>query len=124
MVRLYGQSRCRVKDPRTPPDGVIAQLGDSAPPIDAYSAVMGNVMDKWERDSVVIRYRAALSPREREVLDALAAGASQVEIAMQLGVRRTTVSAHLMRLYRRLGVSGEDVRANAIVRARHLGLLP
>jgi len=85
---------------------------------------MGDVMDKWERDSAVIRYRGALSPREREVLDALAAGASQVEIAMQLGVHRTTVSAHLMRLYRRLGVSGKDVRADAIVRARRLGLLP
>ncbi len=70
------------------------------------------------------RMRGVLSPREREVLRALAAGASQGEMADRLGVKRPTVSAHLMRLYRRLGVSGPDVRAAAVARARHLGLLP
>jgi DNA-binding NarL/FixJ family response regulator len=69
------------------------------------------------------RMRGVLSPRERDVLRALAAGASQVEMATQLGVKQTTVSAHLMRLYRRLGVSGPDVRPAAIARARRLGLL-
>ncbi len=70
------------------------------------------------------RLRATLSPRERDVLDALATGASHAEIATQLGVRPTTVSTHLMRLYRRLGVSGPDVRAAAIAQARQFGLLP
>jgi len=70
------------------------------------------------------RMRGVLSPRERDVLRALAAGASQMDMATHLGVKQTTVSAHLMRLYRRLGVSGPDVRAAAIVRARHFGLLP
>jgi len=70
------------------------------------------------------RLRATLSPRERDVLDALATGASHAEIATQLGVRPTTVSTHLMRLYRRLGVSGPDVRVAAIAQARRFGLLP
>jgi len=68
--------------------------------------------------------RGALSPRERDVLGALAAGASRTEMAIQLGVRPTTVSTYLMGLYRRLGVSGSDVRGTAVARARHLGLLP
>ncbi len=70
------------------------------------------------------RLHGGLSPREREVLDALVAGASHAEMAAQLGVKPTTVSTHLMRLYRRLGVSGPDVRATAIAQARHFGLLP
>jgi len=69
------------------------------------------------------RMRGVLSPREREVLHALAAGASQGEMSTQLGVKQTTVSAHLMRLYRRLGVSGPDVRVAAIAQARRFGLL-
>lgn len=69
------------------------------------------------------RLRGALSPREGDVLGALAAGASHAEVATQLGVRPTTVSTHLMRLYRRLGVSGPDVRAAAIAQARYLGLI-
>jgi len=70
------------------------------------------------------RLRATLSRRERDVLDALATGASHAEMATQLGVRPTTVSTHLMRLYRRLGVSGPHARTAAIAQARRFGLLP
>ncbi len=69
------------------------------------------------------RLRATLSPRERDVLGALVVGASHAEMAAQLGVRLPTVSTHLMRLYRRLGVSGPDARVAAIAQARRFGLL-
>jgi len=70
------------------------------------------------------RLRATLSPRERDVLDALVAGASHADMAAQLGLKLPTVSAYLMRLYRRLGVSGPHARTAAIAQARRFGLLP
>ncbi len=94
------------------------------PPISMHPGTMEDVIKGWECGSPLARYRGALPPRERDVLGALAAGASHAEMATQLGVRLPTVSTHLMRLYRRLGVSGPDVRAAAIARARHFGLLP
>lgn len=47
----------------------------------------------------------ALTPREREVLRCLAAGHSTAEIARLLWVTPATVSKHLERSYRKLGVS-------------------
>ncbi len=70
------------------------------------------------------RLRGGLSSRERDVLDALVAGASHADMAAQLGLKLPTVSTHLMRLYRRLGVSGPNARIAAIAQARHFGLLP
>lgn len=62
-----------------------------------------------------------ISPREREVLDHLAAGRSNKEIARALGVSPNTVKTHVARLYEKLGVGR---RTEAIARARELGLLP
>ncbi|WP_323053842.1 helix-turn-helix transcriptional regulator [Thermomicrobium sp. 4228-Ro] len=45
-----------------------------------------------------------LSPRERRVLELVARGASNKEIAQELGVSEATVRTHLERLYRKLGV--------------------
>ncbi len=70
------------------------------------------------------RLRGELSSRERDVLDALVAGASHADMAAQLGLKLPTVSAYLMRLYRRLGVSGPHARTAAIAQARRFGLLP
>jgi DNA-binding NarL/FixJ family response regulator len=44
-----------------------------------------------------------LSPRHREVVDLVAKGLSNKEIAGELGLSRRTVSTHLERLYRRHG---------------------
>ena len=70
------------------------------------------------------RLRGGLSSRERDVLDALVAGASHADMAAQLGLKLPTVSTYLMRLYRRLGVSGPNARTAAIAQARRFGLLP
>ncbi len=44
------------------------------------------------------------SPRERQVVELIAAGCSNREIAARLGLRTQTVKNHLCRIYRRLGL--------------------
>lgn len=62
---------------------------------------------------------AELTPRERQVLDEIASGRSNREIAERLGIRPKTVRNHINRIFSKLGVSH---RAEAIVRAREAGL--
>ncbi len=62
----------------------------------------------------------SLSPREREVLDCLARGASGRDIAACLGIGPRTVKAHLTGLYNKLGV---NTRQEALCVARERGLL-
>jgi DNA-binding NarL/FixJ family response regulator len=62
-----------------------------------------------------------ISPRERAVLEQLAAGCSNKEIAIRLGVSPNTVKTHVARLYEKLGTGR---RIEAVARARELGLLP
>lgn len=64
--------------------------------------------------------RAPLSPREREVLELVAAGLTNREIASQLGIGVETVKTLLERVFRKLGVSG---RTEATAEAVRLGLL-
>ena len=61
-----------------------------------------------------------LSERELEVLQLLAEGASNQEIAMALVVTPGTVKIHVSHILSKLGVNS---RARAILRARDLGLL-
>jgi LuxR family maltose regulon positive regulatory protein len=62
-----------------------------------------------------------LSPRELEVLQLLATGLSNQEIAGELVVALTTVKTHVAAIYRKLDVAN---RTQAVTRARQLGLLP
>ena len=62
-----------------------------------------------------------ISPRELEVLQALAAGLANKQIARQLGVSPNTVKTHVARLFDKLGAQR---RTEAIRRARELGLVP
>ena len=62
-----------------------------------------------------------ISPRELNVLHALAAGQSNKEIARALGVSPNTIKTHVARLYEKLGAVR---RTDAIARARELGVLP
>jgi len=61
-----------------------------------------------------------ISPREVEVLDLLAAGRSNKEIARRLDVSPNTVKTHLANLYQKLEVNR---RTEAILRARELGMI-
>jgi len=64
--------------------------------------------------------RAALSPREREVLRLVAGGSTNQQIAEQLGVGSETVKTLLARTFAKLGVRR---RAEAVSAAHELGLL-
>jgi ATP/maltotriose-dependent transcriptional regulator MalT len=61
-----------------------------------------------------------LSQRELEVLQLLAGGASNQEIATALVVAPGTVKLHVSHILSKLGVNS---RTRAILRARNLGLL-
>jgi DNA-binding NarL/FixJ family response regulator len=61
-----------------------------------------------------------LSVREREVLDLIAAGSTNREIAEQLYLSPHTVKEHTSALYRKLGARN---RAEAVQRAQRIGLL-
>ena len=61
-----------------------------------------------------------LSDREREVLEAIASGATNREIAGTLFLSPHTVKEHTSSLYRKLGVRN---RAEAVQKAQRLGLI-
>ena len=61
----------------------------------------------------------ALTPREEEVLELLAAGHTNVEIAQALRVGVRTIETHRGRIYQKLGAR---TRAELVQRARELGL--
>lgn len=62
-----------------------------------------------------------ISPRELTVLQALAAGRSDKEIARQLHLSPHTVKTHVRRLFEKLDARR---RTDAVNRARELGILP
>jgi PAS domain S-box-containing protein len=66
----------------------------------------------------------SVSPRERQVLELLARGLSQPDIAAQLGVGIPTVKTHVEHLCLKLGVSGGARSCGLTAQAALLGLLP
>jgi ATP/maltotriose-dependent transcriptional regulator MalT len=62
-----------------------------------------------------------LTPREFTVLEHLAKGESNKEIARAMGVSPNTVKTHVANIYEKLGVAG---RGKAVDAARALSLLP
>lgn len=60
-----------------------------------------------------------LSPRERDILRGIARGASNKEIARELGIAETTVKIHVQHVLRKLGLSS---RVQAAVLATAQGL--
>src|ERR1043165_488768 len=62
---------------------------------------------------------AELTPRERAVLEAIADGLDNAEIANMLGLSEKTVRNHITRVFDKIGVQH---RYQAIVRARDAGL--
>jgi len=61
-----------------------------------------------------------LSDREREVLELLAAGRTNAEVAHDLFISIGTVKSHSANIYRKLGAKN---RTEAISRARRSGIL-
>lgn len=74
----------------------------------------------FERNIAALR-SLGISERERQVLEALALGQSNKEIARTLDISPNTVKTHIARLYAKLNVTG---RVRAIEEARTLHLIP
>ena len=64
---------------------------------------------------------ASLTTRETEVLRLVAAGRSNKQIAVDLGIGESTVKTHLLRVFDKLGVTD---RTRAVTLAMERGLLP
>ncbi|MFM0504822.1 LuxR C-terminal-related transcriptional regulator [Paraburkholderia caffeinilytica] len=64
--------------------------------------------------------REALSARERGIVELIAQGQSNKEIARSLGITPETVKTHVKNIFVKLGV---DKRAQAVARAQALGLV-
>lgn len=73
----------------------------------------------FERNNAAIA-ALGLTPRECEILDLLASGQTNQELARALGVSPNTVKTHLANLFAKLGV---DRRVKAIEKARFLALI-
>lgn len=61
-----------------------------------------------------------LSPRELDITRLLAKGMSFIDIAQILTISEHTVSTHIKKIYRKLGVHS---RGEAVYEARHMGLI-
>jgi DNA-binding NarL/FixJ family response regulator len=64
--------------------------------------------------------QVTLSPREREILQLVAEGSTNVEVAERLGISRETVKTMLHRSFEKLGAHR---RSEAVSEAQRLGLL-
>ncbi|GAA2971187.1 response regulator transcription factor [Streptomyces lactacystinicus] len=90
-----------------------------------HPAAARRLIDRYHRvgapRSVAARHRVAgLTPRETDVLRELADGLSNAEIAGVLGMRESTVKAHVSRILTGLGVGN---RVQAALLARDAGLV-
>ncbi|MFE3501403.1 response regulator [Kitasatospora sp. NPDC059160] len=90
-----------------------------------HPAAARRLIDRYHRvgapRSVAARARVAgLTPRETDVLRELADGLSNAEIAGVLGMRESTVKAHVSRILTALGVAN---RVQAALLARDAGLV-
>jgi DNA-binding CsgD family transcriptional regulator len=65
--------------------------------------------------------KRALSPREREVLDAVTLGLTNREIAIRLGVTVHAVKFHLASIYRKLGAANRTEAVAMSLRADEAG---
>ncbi|MFG3051981.1 response regulator [Kitasatospora sp. NPDC048239] len=90
-----------------------------------HPAAARRLIDRYHRTgaprSVEARSRvSALTPREAEVLHELGRGRSNAEIASALGMRESTVKAHVSRILTALGVGN---RVQAALLARDAGVV-
>jgi DNA-binding NarL/FixJ family response regulator len=116
---------------------LISGAGRMSPAAARAAGASGFVSKDWEARDVARAVRAVglgmtvfaptseqpaplLSEREREVLDLIAAGSTNREIAERLFLSPHTVKEHTSALYRKLGARN---RAEAVQRAQRVGLL-
>jgi two-component system, NarL family, nitrate/nitrite response regulator NarL len=93
---------------------VAVSRGETVLSPEVQSELAGQVRNKTHPGAPV------LSPREREILELIAAGELAPNIARRLGLSPATVRTHLQHLYEKLGVSD---RAAAVAAAMRRGML-
>jgi two-component system response regulator DesR len=116
---------------------LISGAGRISPAVARAAGASGFVSKDWEAHDVAAAVRMVglgmtmfppkaeqpaplLSEREREVLDLIAAGSTNREIAQRLYLSPHTVKEHTSALYRKLHARN---RAEAVQRAQRIGLL-
>ncbi len=67
------------------------------------------------------RTKAALTPRELEVLEMIGRARTNMQMARRLGLSERTIESHVAKLYRKLGVK---TRTAAALKGASLGLIP
>ncbi|OIR41029.1 response regulator transcription factor [Corynebacterium sp. NML130628] len=108
--------------------GAVGYLLKDAPPEELVAAVRSTArgdatMSPLVRERLETRSRtprSSLTPRELEVLQLVAAGASNKEIGAELMLSEATVKSHLVHIYDKLGVRS---RTSAVASAREQGVL-
>ena len=75
---------------------------------------------QFVRNDAAVR-SLGISPRELEIIAALASGESNKELARRFGISPNTVKTHVARVYEKLEV---QKRVQAIEKARFLALIP
>lgn len=98
-----------------PPAELVAAVRSAARGDAALSPVVRTRLETRDRAP-----RLSLTPRELEVLQLVAAGASNREIGHQLMLSEATVKSHLVHIYDKLGVRS---RTSAVAAAREQGVL-
>lgn len=95
--------------------GAVGQVmaGQSVIPLGLISAVMR----EGEREARPAEALATLTLREREVLELVAEGQTNKEIARQLAISPATIKAHVERIIAKLGVTDRTQAAVLVARA-------
>jgi DNA-binding NarL/FixJ family response regulator len=104
------------------------RLGDSDKAYGLLRKLMGwgAEADMQLRDRLALRKPALARPpdeltaRERSIVEFIARGRSNKEIARELGVAPETIKTHMKRIFQKLSA---ESRAQAVVRAQSLGML-
>src|SRR5262249_45293372 len=115
---------------------IVFVSGDRVDPLDRVAGLLIGADDYLEKpitpDELLIRVRSrvqragepdgrfGLTAREHEVLQLLASGQRQPEMALRLGIKPKTVGVHVERILRKLGVHS---RAEAVGLAYREGLV-
>jgi DNA-binding NarL/FixJ family response regulator len=94
--------------------------GDMLLSAELLATLLSHQQDRRPRPIVASRRISGLTSREHQVLDLLAAGLDNREIARQLGITYATVRTHVRNLLEKIGV---HTRLEAVVRAAEDGLL-
>jgi len=105
--------------------GACGAIGKNAPREELLSAIRsvatGKAVFSPEIKQLMAEARdiPALSPRQREVLEAISRGLTNDDIARQYNLSRAAIKFHLLELYRKLGVANRT-EAVAFAMRRHL----